>query len=403
MALQYLPQEAVAGNPAALHRTASALRKLRSDVAEREDRLYKGIRDSRTFWTGGAGDGYRGRIAADWRPFSVLTIDILPVVSRGCDRLGDALEYAQGRMRLALDAVRAAGMAPWMLVGRVCYEGEPAPGHGQVSQYPGYWVRYGNNLVVNRRDPAQFQPIVDQAALAFKTALEARKAFVREIGGAREELARLLYTAPTAAEQAVDARVGRGELTDLGIGLQRLYGWWTETAPDPQGRILLYRYGNPYRADGVFYHDGSGWAEYLKSNELLKSQVRAMLTDHAKRAVSLGERAFDVRRNLNVEGGHVTGYETLHGTDATVGDFHVKGNSTVVPRTDGGYEVTLRATYTWNDILDPNSSYLKDRLGSTIYRGEPYDVHIEWTGTTTVLLNSRRRVVSVQGYAGNGQ
>jgi hypothetical protein len=410
MALRYLPNRAVAGDPAALRNLAQRLLTLAREVANRNANMSAGVAatNSSAVWTGAAANAYRSRMTTELRPYTSVTNEVLPVVARACQDLAAKLEQAQREMAAAISAVAASGIGNASIVlGAVCWgrseyatlrAAQPQLG-AQASQYPDYFVENGDPgalwafLHQHKQTVSAVQPYVDQASHAFLLAREGRVAFVRAVGGARESLARILYTTPTASELALDARVSSGEVGDYGTWLQGFTG-----TQDGQGRLILYRYGHPYSEGGVFYHNDGYWSTYLSRNDVLRGQVRDIITDVARNAALNGGTSFDVRQNAEIANGYASGYEQLHGTEATVGDFHVDGVSSVVPNAAGGYDVTVNARYTWNDVIDPNSIYGLDTVGSTIYPGKAYDLHIGWDATTTVVLDSQRRVIGIRGY-----
>lgn len=108
-----------------------------------------------------------------------------------------------------------------------------------------------------------------------------------------------------------------------------------------------------------------------------------------------------MREHAEIENGYSSGHGQLHGTEITVGDFHIEGASTVERTSDGGYVVTINARYTWDDVIDPNRAYGADTLLSLGgLNGTPYNIHIGWNATTRVILDSNRRVMGVSGYPG---
>jgi hypothetical protein len=334
------------------------------------------------------------------RPYTTLLDDVMPVIGRACETLAAELQAAQAEMQSAMSMAAGIGLPNRLILGLLGYGANTGHSHTtQQSTHAGYWVRYGRWQVVamfltERRVTASYlQPIVDQAALAFKTAREARLAFVQTVGAAREDLARLLYGEPTAQEQAVDRAVAAGDEGDSATYIQ---GRLTDT--DPEGRVLLYRWRNPYDTPAVFYRDGSPWSDYLKGNEMLSRELRGVMNNVAVEAVRSGGAPYDMRGNMSIENGYGTGYEQLHGTEATVGDFHIEGKPTVLPLPGGGHKVVLETTYTWNDVIDPNASYLSDWVASRLQPGKPYDMHIEWQERTTVILDPAGRPVAMHGY-----
>jgi hypothetical protein len=107
----------------------------------------------------------------------------------------------------------------------------------------------------------------------------------------------------------------------------------------------------------------------------------------------------------NIQNGEgIVGYQYLHGTNQDVGGFNFSGNSSVQPRPDGTYEVTINGGYQWNDRIDPNPQYSTDRWKSTLAevitlgQADPYDIHIGWHSQTKVIMDKDGKVISATGY-----
>lgn len=99
----------------------------------------------------------------------------------------------------------------------------------------------------------------------------------------------------------------------------------------------------------------------------------------------------------------VVGYQYLHGTDGTVGGFQHNGTTSVKPLPDGTYEVTVNSNYQWNDVIDSNYKYetdtWKNKVAEIVTFGmaDPYNIHIGWKGSSTVIVDSQGNVVSGSG------
>lgn len=102
----------------------------------------------------------------------------------------------------------------------------------------------------------------------------------------------------------------------------------------------------------------------------------------------------------------IVGYQYLHGTDATTGDFRHSGTTTVRAQADGTYAITVEATYEWNDTIDPNPKYgsdiSKNRIAEILTLGaaDPYQIHIRWDQPTTIIVDGNGRIVSRTGWPG---
>jgi hypothetical protein len=102
-------------------------------------------------------------------------------------------------------------------------------------------------------------------------------------------------------------------------------------------------------------------------------------------------------------GESITGEQYLHGTNANVGDFTIMGKASV--RKEGqNTVVTMKLTYGWHDIMDPNPGYSTDiekaDFGEFITFGyaESYVIHIYWTEEVEVVFDANNRVVSEKGW-----
>ncbi|MGW4632643.1 hypothetical protein [Nocardia sp. NPDC004415] len=183
-----------------------------------------------------------------------------------------------------------------------------------------------------------------------------------------------------------------------------------DTTSDPQGRAILQRY---LTGGGDWYiNSDPEWSEYMKNNQLLRSQLDEPVTTAAQAALqgylangNPSQAGTPQSLHAEIENGEaIIGYQYLHGTDSTVGDFTFVPNSTVKPLGDGTYEVTMYNSYTWNDIIDPNPQYGSDQTKSaiaeaiTLGTADPYNIHINWTGNTTLIMDASGKVLSQSGY-----
>lgn len=178
---------------------------------------------------------------------------------------------------------------------------------------------------------------------------------------------------------------------------------------DWAGRAILERYLTG--GDDWTITDDPAWTEYMMDNQLLREQLleptQTVAQDALNQYLTTGQRSgtFDQRLHGEIENGEgIVGYQYLHGTDSTVGDFGFKGDTAVRPLPDGTYEVTLDSGYTWNDKIDPNPIYETDQTKSriaeilTFGRADPYDMHINWQAQSTVVMDAQGNVLSVKGY-----
>jgi hypothetical protein len=149
----------------------------------------------------------------------------------------------------------------------------------------------------------------------------------------------------------------------------------------------------------------------MMKNERLRRQLIDRAIEQALAAffeyvfTGVADRGFAMVFHAEMENGEsAVGYQCLHGYHLEVGGFQFQGATTIMARSDGTYQVTITASYTWNDRIDPNFQYVtdsrKNRLGNVITFGvaDDYNIHITWGSTTTVTLDSRGNPLSIRGY-----
>ncbi|MEU9073609.1 hypothetical protein [Kitasatospora sp. NPDC048538] len=172
---------------------------------------------------------------------------------------------------------------------------------------------------------------------------------------------------------------------------------------DWAGRAILERYlaGS---GDWTIVDDRS-WNDYMSANTLLNSKLDEHFEDIAREAVKQypdgGTGGFDRTTDMEIQNGEgIVGYQYLHGTDSTVGGFGIKGDRQVVRLPDGTYEVHVKSSCTWNDIMDPNPKYQTDKdksnIGDVISLGqaESYRFHLTWPREAVVRLDADGNVLT---------
>ena len=239
---------------------------------------------------------------------------------------------------------------------------------------------------LERHAGALLQGIRDAAAQARREISEAVSA-LEALGGRRQE--RRIRT----DQAARNPEGGRGGSH-----------WDTDWA----GREILERYlvGG---SDWIIDNDPQ-WSRYMMRNRLLAQQLSPRIQEAATalyaqyRATGKASTVFDETFHAEIENGEgAVGYQYLHGTDKNAGDFNIHGSAVITPTPDG-YEVRVSATYTWNDIIDPNYQYSTDRWKSaiaeaiTLGRADPYRIKILWPAETVIKLDRAGNVVAVEGY-----
>ncbi len=177
---------------------------------------------------------------------------------------------------------------------------------------------------------------------------------------------------------------------------------------DWAGRAILERY-LAGEDDWVIDNDPT-WTQYMQSNPSLTQEMEEYNNNQATTAVQQylqsGQRdgTFATQTSVEMENGEgIVGYQYLHGTNSTVGGFQHNGTTSVKPLPDGTYEVTVNSNYQWNDVIDPNDQYSTDRRKSqfaefiTLGQADPYNIHIGWRGSSTVIVDAQGNVVSGSG------
>ena len=148
----------------------------------------------------------------------------------------------------------------------------------------------------------------------------------------------------------------------------------------------------------------------MQENQTLTEEMKNYNNTQASAAVKQyqqsgqGNGTFDTTSQVAMENGEgIVGYQYLHGTNQEAGGFQHNGTTSVKPLPDGTYEVTVNSNYRWNDVIDPNPQYSTDRTKSTIAeiltlgQADPYDIHIGWEGSSTVIVDAQGNVVSGSG------
>ena len=144
------------------------------------------------------------------------------------------------------------------------------------------------------------------------------------------------------------------------------------------------------------------WSTYMANNPTLKEDLELRAIENAQFMQNNGYSSIiiDERYPMEIENGEaMIGYQYLHGTNNDVGGFQRLGFATMSPTSDGGSDVTLKMSYTWNDVIDPNPQYLTDVIKSsigeiiTLGKATPYTIRISWTQTIVVHLDSNGAVI----------
>lgn len=165
-----------------------------------------------------------------------------------------------------------------------------------------------------------------------------------------------------------------------------IFGAWTIPGVvvgmigDYQGRVILDHWLEGTGSPLIFGTGDATWANYMRANSTLRRQIDNKLTQDAKDRTSEGT----INENFHavIENGYTTGYEYLHGTN---GGLDVRGDISAIESTYGSYrkiELIYDVTMTWNDIIDPNEAYERDRIlaagAQWIYNPQDYFIKISW-------------------------
>ena len=172
-------------------------------------------------------------------------------------------------------------------------------------------------------------------------------------------------------------------------------GMWSLKS-DTAGRTLLawYLLGN---GNDFIAVDGD-YGDYMKKDKgdpangvkPLKEQVKAIVFKEGT-ALSLGEsKTIDLTTSMTIENGEdIVGYQYLHGTNADVGGFKIKGT---ISKNEKG-DITYDLAYTWNDRMDPNFIYDSDSKKAPFAKSIPganpkdYTLRITWNDKTVIKAN----------------
>ena len=125
----------------------------------------------------------------------------------------------------------------------------------------------------------------------------------------------------------------------------------------------------------------------MKDNSLLKSKVKDIVIPLADGMKNNTSKDIDITTSMEIQNGEdIIGYQYLHGTNADVGGFQIKG--TISKNSKG--DVTYKLTYTWNDKIDPNFMYYSDSKKAEFAKSIPfanptdYTIRITWSDKTVI-------------------
>jgi hypothetical protein len=127
------------------------------------------------------------------------------------------------------------------------------------------------------------------------------------------------------------------------------------------------------KAPAQVVFDNPKWAKYMSSEKNLTRQIDRALAAHAELLrpqvnASQGKLQGPLKLNFHAEvgsnfGEYRTGYDVLHGSNKSAGDFVITGKFTAARAGDAGepYTVTYEElAFVFNDIVDINKKYKAD-------------------------------------------
>lgn len=172
---------------------------------------------------------------------------------------------------------------------------------------------------------------------------------------------------------------------------------------DWAGRAILGRYLSG-TGEWTIFND-SNWNRYMMADSGLKEALRIRLLRIARTNL---DSAFGIDETFPAKlanGEGIIGYQYLHGTNATVGGFKIRGAATNVPDATGGRIINfISLMFTWNDVIDPNPQYGTDTIKSmiaeaiTLGAADAYTIHITWITNPSLTLDSGGGLIRASGY-----
>jgi RHS repeat-associated protein len=150
--------------------------------------------------------------------------------------------------------------------------------------------------------------------------------------------------------------------------------WW---CTDKQGEFFFDHWQNGNGEE--LFLDDQEWGDYMRADEYLTDLIGKEII---KRYSDGAEGTIAGRMHGEThDSGYSTGYGMLNGSNSRVGDLEYFGMA--YPNKDG--TATIDLILTFHDIMDPNFKYAGDKIGSTIFPGTAYNVHITWSLGFTIM------------------
>jgi len=224
---------------------------------------------------------------------------------------------------------------------------------------------------------------------------ESWKSFWGGVGKVAKTVGNAIVTGAKAAGNAIlpGAQITAMVVTPLFDANVALMAW-AYMGGDWAGRDILYHwlYGNGKEAD--IYNDKK-WSKYMMDSQSLKYDVADVVRKLASKVKNNTTKKVKETTKMKLSNdGYRKGYEYLHGTDKTVGGFTINGTITK----DKNGNATANLTYQWNDIIDPNGKYPKDKTYSKLCKivtagyAKDYTIRIRWSDTS--VLNAKGKFTS---------
>ncbi|MFF2082620.1 WXG100 family type VII secretion target [Nocardia sp. NPDC058176] len=371
--------QVLAWQPSTLTTRGDAWSAQASKLTSFDDTQYRAVDAGRDFWTGSAADAMRTRhdeIRTTTRTVIAALQDGATAAKTGASRLDSA-------KTAVVDAVKSAESKGYEIGDDGTATISASTHQTLLSQLPdasSYSVAAG-----------ALQVDADASTAAVKQALENACTAAAKVQSAIESA---FVSLPEADSFIVYQNENRSQHTES----------------DAAGRAILIRYLKGM-GDWTIVDDPK-WSEYMMANEVLRRQLDEPVATAAASALqgylqngNSSQPGTPQKFHAEMENGEsMVGYQYLHGTDETVGDFTFRPNSVVTPRGDGTYEIKMYNSYTWNDIINENPKYQTDQVKNdfaeliSLGKAEEYKIKITWNADATVIVDESGKVISMEGY-----
>ena len=255
----------------------------------------------------------------------------------------------------------------------------------------------GHHFLGRRADTVQAHYAPKRDALLNANELVLRFSEELKTAASTFEHADQIQTADRRTDRRVDRRIEsdrRWRRSDEKGGDHWDYDW--------AGGAILERYLEG--GDDWIINNDPRWTKYMQENQSLTQSLKIKSLETARLLFESGNSTISIDETfaMQMENGEgIVGYQYLHGTNEHAGGFERDGTATITQDADGNYTVTMKMEYTWNDIIDPNPQYHTDNWKNavaeviTLGKADPYEIHIGWSETTIMKLDSYGNVLSI--------